>query len=375
MLKLKGSAGMGYKERVDIFKQIEKLRKRPLISYITSIRPGLSSSMATDAITRIIEQVDKIPATEENVDFLIISNGGDPIVSLRVISILRERFKHIAVLVPYVAYSAATVLALGADEIIMHPYSNLGPVDPQVTISRRDLSGQQTMEFSAEDIRNYIEFVKNDAGITDQQHLITALNSLLSEVGPTHIGYTKRSQQLSLTLSTKMLEAQMHDKNKAAAAAQSLNSAFFHHGYAVARSEAKNIGLNVTYPDSELEKLMWNVWQDYSDEMQCDNAFDVIATVMADPTANQKLSAIQVVNLPANTPPQIAQQVWNSVIPQLRVESQAPIEIHPKVACVESSRGAYYISTTFRVHYWRDEKMALSVNVNSFSPGWQYEEV
>ena len=366
---------MGYRERVAIFKQIETLRKRPLISYITSIRPGLSSSMATDAITRIIEQVEKIPNSEESVDFLIISNGGDPIVSLRVISILRERFRHIAVLVPYVAYSAATVLALGADEIIMHPYSNLGPVDPQVTISRRDLSGQQTMEFSAEDIRNYVEFVKNDVGITDQQHLITALSSLLSEVGPTHIGYTKRSQQLLLTLSTKMLEAQMHDKNKAAATAQSLNSAFFHHGYAVARSEAKSIGLNVTYPDSELEKLMWDIWKDYSDEMQCDNAFDVIATVMADPIANQKLNAIPVVNMPANTPPMVAQQVWNSVLPQLRIESQAPIEIQPKVACIESSRGAYYISTTFRVHYWRDEKMALSVNVSTYSTGWQYEEV
>ena len=145
---------MGYQERTALFKQIEEKRQRPLISYITSIRPGLLSSMATDAIPYIIEQVNSIPADQDKIDFLIISNGGDPIVSLRIISILRERFKHISVLVPYVAYSAATVLALGADEIIMHPYSNLGPVDPQVTISRRDTTGQQTMEFSAEDIRN-----------------------------------------------------------------------------------------------------------------------------------------------------------------------------------------------------------------------------
>ena len=296
-------------------------------------------------------------------------------MSLRIISILRERFKHISVLVPYVAYSAATILALGADEIIMHPYSNLGPVDPQVTISRRDTTGQQTMEFSAEDIRNYIEFVRNDAGITDQQHLITALNSLLSEIGHTHIGFTKRSQQLSLSLSTKMLEAQMHDKNKAAAAAQSLNSAFSHHGYAVARSEAKGMGLKVTYPDKELEQLMWAVWKDYSDELQCDKVFDLMSTVMADPAANKKLNAIQVVTLPANTPPQIAQQVWASIVPKLTVETQTPIEIHPKLACIESKYGAYYISTTYRIHYWRDEKMALSVNASSFSPGWEYEEV
>ena len=365
---------MGYQERTALFKQIEEKRQRPLISYITSIRPGLLSSMATDAIPYIIEQVNSIPADQDKIDFLIISNGGDPIVSLRIISMLRERFKHISVLVPYVAYSAATVLALGADEIIMHPYSNLGPVDPQVTISRRDTTGQQTMEFSAEDIRNYIEFVKNDAGITDQQHLISALNSLLTEIGPTHIGFTKRSQQLSLSLSTKMLETQMHDKNKAAAAAQALNSAFYHHGYAVARSEAKRIGLKVTYPDSELEQLMWAVWKDYSDELQCDKVFDLMSTVMADPTANQKLNSIQVVNLPANTPPAIAQQVWTSIVPKLNVEVQSPIEIHLKLACIENKKGAYYIGTTYRINYWRDEKMALSVNATSFSPGWQYEE-
>ena len=32
---------MGYQERTALFKQIEEKRQRPLISYITSIRPGL----------------------------------------------------------------------------------------------------------------------------------------------------------------------------------------------------------------------------------------------------------------------------------------------------------------------------------------------
>ena len=130
----------------------------------------------------------------------------------------------------------------------------------------------------------------------------------------------------------------------------------------------------MTYPDSELEQLMWAVWKDYSDELQCDKVFDLMSTVMADPTANQKLNSIQVVNLPANTPPAIAQQVWTSIVPKLNVEVQSPIEIHLKLACIENKKGAYYIGTTYRINYWRDEKMALSVNATSFSPGWQYEE-
>lgn len=196
---------MSYVTRKALFEQIENLRERPLISYVTSIRPNLSGQMAGDSIDHIIEQIQQIPSDKREIDFLIISNGGDPITALRIISLLRERFDKIAVLLPYVAYSAATILSLGADEIIMHPYSNLGPVDPQLTVSRQADNGQSAqLQFSSEDIRNYIDFVKTDVGITDQDHLTSAFNALAKEVGPLPIGSAKRSQQLSLSLSIQV---------------------------------------------------------------------------------------------------------------------------------------------------------------------------
>ena len=159
---------------------------------------------------------------------MIISNGGDPITALRIISILRERFNKISVLLPCVAYSAATILSLGADEIIVHPYSNLGPADPQLTISRHADNGQASqLQFSSEDIRNYIDFVKTDVGITDQVHLTSAFNALAKGVGPLPIGSAKRSQQLSLSLSTKMSETHMADKSKAASIAKALNTSYY----------------------------------------------------------------------------------------------------------------------------------------------------
>ena len=171
-----------YTHRQKLFTKIEKLRKRPLIVYVTSIRPNINVTMASNAISQIIEQIDLIPEEEKEIDFMIISNGGDPITSLRIISLLRERFKKVSVLIPYVAYSAATVLALGADEIIMHPYSNLGPVDPQLTVSHSNEKGiKENLNFSSEDLRNYVEFLKNDVGITDQQHLVSAIQPLLTD--------------------------------------------------------------------------------------------------------------------------------------------------------------------------------------------------
>lgn len=204
-----------YEKRKELFEKIEKLRGRPLITYVTSIRPNMSANMAGDAIVQIIKQIEAIPKEQKEVDFLLVSNGGDPITSLRIVSLLRERFKKLYILLPYVAYSAATVLALGADKIVMHPYSNLGPVDPQLTVYHSNEKGvQEHLQFSSEDLRNYIDFLRTDVGITHQEYLITAIQSLLKDVGALAIGNAKRSQQLSLTLSEKMLAQHIANKKR-----------------------------------------------------------------------------------------------------------------------------------------------------------------
>lgn len=362
---------MGYIERQALYSELEQRRNRPLITYVTSIRPGIGCMMACDAIPHIIEQIQTIPDDQRDIDFLIISNGGDPITSLRIVSILRERFDHITVVVPYVAYSAVTILALGADELLMHPYSNLGPVDPQLTVSKQANNGHTSkIDFSSEDIRNYIEFIRSDVGITDQAHLISAFNSLAAEVGPLPIGSAKRCQQLSLSLSTKMLETHTEDKNKAATIAKALNTSYYHHGYTVARTEAKNIGLNVISPEKDVGNLMWEIWLDFCAEMKCGNEFNLIAEIMADPVAKQKISNVPVVVLPSNTPPQIAQNIIGQMAQQqAQVSQQSALEINQLVASIESVHSACAVSTTFSILYWRNTNMALSVNATSFSNG------
>jgi hypothetical protein len=74
---------MGYQTRKEIFVKIEEKRQKPLITYVTSIRPNLSGQMAGDSIEHIIEQIQLIPLEQEEIDFLLISNGGDPITALR----------------------------------------------------------------------------------------------------------------------------------------------------------------------------------------------------------------------------------------------------------------------------------------------------
>jgi hypothetical protein len=329
--------------------------------------------MASDSIDEIINQINLIPLESKDVDFLIVSNGGDPIVALRIITLLRERFTHISVLVPYVAFSAATILALGADEIVMHPYSNLGPVDPQLSVARPNGIGLQSqVQFSSEDIRNYIEFIRADVGITDQEYLMSAFSSLAAEVGSIPIGSAKRSQQLSQSLSTKLLATHMDDKSKAESIAKALNTSYYHHGYAVGRKEAQSIGLNIEFPEKEVEDVMWAIWYDFCNEMKCNQAFDPISEIMNNPEAKQVLSSVPIISLPVNTPLPIAQNIMAQMAQQnAQLVQQSPIEILQLLAAIESSKTAYTISNKLNAVYWRDANMSVAVNITPYSSGWE----
>lgn len=272
---------MGYQERCKLYEQIEKIRGRPLISYVTSSRANDGGGqMGADVIPEFCDQLLRIPTTEKNIDILIVSNGGDPIVSWRIITMLRERFENIGVLVPFAANSAATLLALGADEIIMHPFSNFGPVDPQINVV--DENGNRK-QFSADYITNYLDFVKNEVGITEQEEIGFAFEHLCEKVSALDIGLAKKSTNLTESLGKKLLSMHMDDKEKAANIASLLTKSFHHHGYSIGPLEAKDLGLPVVKSSEEMLGLIWSVWLDFESEMKCKIPFDPLTEIVTTP--------------------------------------------------------------------------------------------
>lgn len=332
---------MSYQTRKKIYEQIEKIRKRPLIAYVTSIKPGTQVQMATDMIPLFIKQANMIKESD-SIDLLILSNGGDPIVAWRIISILREKFKHISVLVPYTAYSAATLLALGADEIIMHPYANLGPLDPQLSFP--DASGKQKM-IGYEDIIKYIDFV-NEISHNEPSIVTDALDKLTKELSPTLIGFAKRSSTLGLTMCQKLLETHMTDNNKIKSIIASLNNNYYHHGYPVSRKEAKEIGLTIAKSNIEIETLLWDLYEDYASEMAFNTPYNPELIVM------DKLES---------TPP-------------LKPNEINILKTNNKIAILESTKMNCSIEEEIIARYKLNNDMTVSSNIN-IKPGiWKTEE-
>ena len=343
---------MTYDSRIELYKKIEEFRQKPLIVYATSIRSGTTASIASDVIVEFIKHINLIPNEIEEIDLLIISNGGDPITAWRIMNILRERFKKISVLIPFVAYSAATLLALGADEIIMHPYSNLGPVDPQITAPRSTSGSSNALHFGSEDIRNYIEFIEHDFEITDSKYGVQALDNLLKEIGVLPIGIAKRSNQLLVTLGEKMLSMHMQDKQKIYSIAKTLNSSYFHHGYAVSRKEAKELGLSIADSNEEIEALIWKIWEDISAELKYEKHFDLTFEIL-------KMKEFEYLLL--------------SPTSDLKINPKA-VDISVNNAILETVQAYSHCDEKFKIFAWRNPNdVNININATSYMFEWQFQ--
>lgn len=292
---------MTYSTRKSLYQKIETIRKRPLLVYVTSSRMGPSGLIGADVIPEFCSQISAIPKENKKVDLLIVSNGGDPATAWRIMSLLRNRFKDIAILLPYQAYSAATLMALGADKIYMHPYSNLGPVDPQL---RGVNKAGQYQEFSADTITHYINFVKDELhienrlnaddketlNVDDKDALMNSISQLCNEVSPLDIGTAQKSTRLSISLGEKLLRTHMKEEEQVKNIAQQLTKSFYHHGYSIGRDEARAMGLPVYKPNSELENILWEIWLDFEEEMQCRDPYFPLKTALEQPEFRKAFS-------------------------------------------------------------------------------------
>jgi len=127
-----------YQLRQNCYKDIETIRGRPLLVYAvkfplppipTPINPPISIDLEDlDGFTDLVNSIEN----KNEVDVLLHSPGGSPEATERIVDLLRTSFEKVFFLIPHSAYSAATMLALSGDEIVLHSSACLGPIDPQV---------------------------------------------------------------------------------------------------------------------------------------------------------------------------------------------------------------------------------------------------
>lgn len=273
-------------ERLSLISEIERLRSSKVICYLTSTRQNSNAQMAEDAVRVFFDHLLAFPQRPiEKIDIYLCSNGGQGVVPWRLISLLREFAKKIGVLIPYRAYSAATMLALGADEIVMHPFAEMGPIDPTVSNDYNpvDEFTKQRLGISVEDVKAYIGFVKDSVGIKHDDELIKAVEILANKVHPLALGNVERFVAQSRMIARKILLTHMTEdksKHEIDETIETLASKLYFHGHPINRKEAKDeLRLKVTHPDPVLESIMWELYLNFERDLHNRDVFDPMAEI------------------------------------------------------------------------------------------------
>lgn len=274
---------MSKADRLDVIRELQTKRNSLLICYVTSTRPQLEVPMAMDCVRKIYDHLQaNRESPKRNIDLFLHSNGGDGTVPWRLVTLIREFSDKFSALVPYRAFSAATLTALGADSIVMHPMGVLGPTDPTVQnpFNPKDPANpMQALGISVEDVTAYIALIKEDAGIQHEDEMVIAFNQLASQVHPLALGNVKRSISQSRMMARKLLSLHMDpkDSQRIADIVDNLTSKLFYHGHPINRLEAKDLGIpTIVSPDAEVEDLMWKLYLEYEAEIKMESRFDLI---------------------------------------------------------------------------------------------------
>jgi len=267
------------KNRIDLIKQIEKKRQSRVIAYILGDRPNLATNIDDVQVRLFQRHLEGIGSTEE-IDIFIYSRGGDVVTPYRIATLIREFSKKFGVLVPYRSHSAATLLCLGADEIIMGSMGELTPIDPRTVnpFNPQDpMNPQQRIPISVEDVTSYFSLAKEKAGIKGEENTTGVLKALTSIVHPLALGNVQRIH-LGIRLFAKKLLSLHMDPEKDAyeidAIIKTLTEELYAHAYPIGRKEAKEVGLKVKKPDNELEETMWSLYKEYETLLKMRDAFD-----------------------------------------------------------------------------------------------------
>jgi len=247
-----------------LIKQIQDKRNSKVIVYVTGDRQPIVAMIAEDAVRPLYDHLLSIGKAEK-IDLFLYSRGGDVSVPWRIVSMFREFCDELSIIVPYKAYSAATLISLGADKIIMGKKAELGPIDPTLRkMAIGEISGPP-QEISVEDVNSYISFIRERANINDQSALAQMVSILANYITPLTLGSVNRQDSHIKLVARKLLTSRNEklDESKINSIVEILTEKIYSHGHAICRKEAQELGLPVEIPEEPLEVAIWSLYLEY----------------------------------------------------------------------------------------------------------------
>ena len=319
----------------NLIQKIEDKRNSKVITYVTGDRQPFVTKVAEDIIPIFARHLEKI-GRQKTISLFLYTRGGDMITPIRLIKLIRSYADEVEMIIPYRAHSAGTLISIGADKIVMGRLGELSPVDPSTGHPfnpENPINKKQKMEISVEDLNSYFLLAKEKAGVKDEQ-MVNVFEDLTAKIHPLSLGNAYRATRMAKQITEKLLL--MHfdknsDKEKINSIVKEITGDICIHGYPITRDEADSLGLNMIEPDSELEKTMWELYENYAEKMELKKKFDPVAILGGQEMASFKYSGafIESADLTDSF-------VFNGKIRRMIKDNKASIDVNVESSAWES---------------------------------------
>ncbi|HEY9162913.1 MAG TPA: peptidase [Desulfomonilia bacterium] len=285
----------------EVIQKIELIRSSTVISYMAAQNALVGpedAGMLVDTIEMMLPSSRKLT----RLDLFLHSPGGFLDSAYKIVRICKEYSEEFNVIVPLAAKSAATVITLGAKEILMTVIAELGPIDPIIQHPYKP-----DVRVPARSIKDFFAFListESTEKILVDPQFKAQMSSLLD---PYLIGTYQTALNSSKQIAEKLLkENALKDRPELIdETVKKLSETYYSHSYVIDRNEAREIGLNVinTETVSELDQYVRLLLRVYQQFMTQNNVIKLIGNreinrnIQAIPVSPQVVAPNKPVNL------------------------------------------------------------------------------
>lgn len=259
-------------ERLSLISDIEHDFDTKVLVLVTGDRQGMETRIAGDAFLPIFSKLSEI-GLQESISLFLYSVGGLTMDAFGLVNLIREFCDSFRIIVPFRAMSAATLMCLGANKIVMTRLSQLGPVDPsiesplgpQVQLPQQP-GVAQIVPVNVEDAVSFLDFAKREANLKQDESLARVFDRLANSVHPLALGAVNRAREQIRFLARQLLSNHMKDDKKIDLIISAVTHERFSHNYLIGRREAKEVlGLNLEVVPPAVEERIISLFNKYEE--------------------------------------------------------------------------------------------------------------
>jgi hypothetical protein len=184
-------------ERKKQLSRIAQIRKRNILAYASDsnkARQGAPVAIDNSDLLPITDQVSNLNG--DSIDVLLETGGGSGETAEDIVRLLHGKYESVSFIIPGMAKSAGTIMAMAGDEILMEPSSSLGPIDAQIQWEGK--------VFSAEAFLKGLESIKAEVVATNA--LNRAYIPILQRISPGEIQNAENALSFAKVLVTEWLK-------------------------------------------------------------------------------------------------------------------------------------------------------------------------